>query len=303
MRDLIHEYLASCTDLSPATQRWYEQHLRIFIDWTEAQGLDMDTLKVAHVTAFINHLRTTNAPRGGDRSDYTLRGYAQCIRTFLAWAAREDYCSERLAWKVKMPHVTEKVIETLTPDHIAQLLDATNAALVKSLVARDRALLMVLLDTGVRADELCHLTVEDFRRDAGDTYILVRKGKGRKQREIGVGAKTATTLSRYIRTHRYALPTVDRLFTGRAGRPMTPGGVDQLLYRLRDMCHIVGVRVSAHTFRHTFAINYLKQGGDFFKLSRLLGHASTRVTEIYLRAFEQQDARRGANVLEQMLAR
>lgn len=303
MRDALDDYLRSCTDLSHATQRWYEQHLRIFHQWTVAEGLTLEDLRASHVTQFINHLRTTHAPRGGDRSDYTLRGYAQCIRTFLAWAAREDYCSERLAPKIRMPSVTEKVIEIFTPDHIAQLLDATNAALVPSLVARDKALLMVLLDTGIRADELCHLTLEDFRRDAGDTYIIVRKGKGRKQREIGVGTKTATALSRYIRAHRYALPNVDRLFTGRSGRAMTPGGVDQLLYRLRDMCNIVGVRVSAHTFRHTFAITYLKQGGDFFKLSRLLGHASTRVTEMYLKAFAQQDARKGTSVLDQMFAR
>ena len=90
------------------------------------------------------------------------------------------------------------------------------------------------------------------------------------------------------------------MFLNRYGRPLTVSGIDQLLERLNGWARVQGVRVSAHTFRHTFAINYLKNGGDIYRLSRLLGHTSVQVTEGYLRAFKQHEARQGVSVLDRM---
>jgi len=84
---------------------------------------------------------------------------------------------------------------------------------------------------------------------------------------------------------------------------LTPEGLDRLLYRLRDRVgrqHFNGVRVSAHTFRHTYAVRYLEQGGDLYKLSRLMGHSSVVVTEGYLRAFTARAARQGGSVLDNL---
>jgi len=73
---------------------------------------------------------------------------------------------------------------------------------------------------------------------------------------------------------------------------MTPSGLNTILDRLEQWSGITGVRVSCHTFRHTFACLFLLQGGDLYKLSRLLGHTSVRVTEIYVRSISAQQARR-----------
>ena len=81
-------------------------------------------------------------------------------------------------------------------------------------------------------------------------------------------------------------------------RQFTPKGLDDLLYRLRDRAGISGVRCSAHTFRHTYAFNFIKVGGDVLRLSRLLGHTSVLVTENYLRCFGSQDARGGLSVFD-----
>ena len=66
-----------------------------------------------------------------------------------------------------------------------------------------------------------------------------------------------------------------------------------MLYLLRNWAHITGIRCSAHTFRHSFAVNYLRATGDLYKLARILGHSTMRVTEIYLRSVTAKDARRG----------
>lgn len=72
---------------------------------------------------------------------------------------------------------------------------------------------------------------------------------------------------------------------------MTPNGVEQLLVDIKNRAGITGVRVSAHTFRHTFARMYLEQGGGIYKLSRLMGHSSVEVTEEYLKDFKMRAAR------------
>ena len=64
-----------------------------------------------------------------------------------------------------------------------------------------------------------------------------------------------------------------------------------LLIRIRDAADIEGVRVSAHTFRHTFACSLLEQGGEIYSLSRLLGHTNIQITDVYLRDFQARQAR------------
>jgi hypothetical protein len=82
-----------------------------------------------------------------------------------------------------------------------------------------------------------------------------------------------------------------RVFINRYGVPLSPTDVDQLLDDLKEQCGITGVRVSAHTFRHTFARTYLARGGDLGKLSRLMGHSKVSTTEEYLKDFSSRDAR------------
>jgi hypothetical protein len=83
------------------------------------------------------------------------------------------------------------------------------------------------------------------------------------------------------------------IFVNGADEQMTPDGLDQMLYRLRDWSGISGERCSAHTFRHTFAVEFLRSMGDIYWLSRVLGHANVSTTEVYLRAVSSKDVRAG----------
>jgi integrase/recombinase XerD len=84
------------------------------------------------------------------------------------------------------------------------------------------------------------------------------------------------------------------VFVNRSGDPLTPHGLGQIIKRLGAYAGIEGVRCSPHTFRHTFAANFIRQGGDVYTLSKLLRHSSVSVTEEYLKTLQQQEARRGA---------
>jgi len=83
------------------------------------------------------------------------------------------------------------------------------------------------------------------------------------------------------------------VFVGRSGDPLTKNGLYQIIKRLGQWAHVKGVRCSPHTFRHTFAALFIKNGGDIYKLSKLLRHSSIGVTEQYLKSLQQSEVRKG----------
>lgn len=283
-------------DFTPSATRWYHQKLSAFADWCQRHDCDdIEAVTAPLVRLFVAEMRAAPSPRSGQpMTSNTLHGYMRAIKGFLSWCVREDLLSDKVVRRLEMPKREQKVVATFTKEHIRRLLTAASAGLPQYpwFAERDRTILMVLLDTGIRANELCDLTLDRVRITSDDAYLIVN-GKGRKQREVGLGLKARTQLHRYIHRYRPHVPGEAHVFLTRAHTPLKPEGLDRLLYRLRDETGITEVRVSAHTFRHTFACSYLMDGGDIYKLSRLLGHTSVVVTETYLRAFNSRDARRG----------
>ncbi len=297
----VEEYRLACAavPVSVTTWRWYEQKLKHFLAYLKSEygTTDIEGIQPKHVGAFTEYLSTTPTLNGrGVRSSYTVKGYIECVRNFLSWAAAEELVEQKTRDRVKLPKVEQVVIKTLSRSQFNLLMDATSMECTRELQLRDRAILCLLLETGLRASELCSLTVGNLHLGE-DAHILV-KGKGRKQREIGpLGVECQKNLRRHLRGHSY--PTV---FVSRRHTQMTVSGLDQILYRLEEWSgaeEITGVRVSAHTFRHTFAVNFLKGGGDIYTLSLLLGHTSVSTTQGYLKDFQQREARRGRSVLDQ----
>src|SRR5262249_40388305 len=191
--------------------------------------------------------------------------------------------------RLTKPKLGTKVIGSFTTKHLQAMFAACD--LSSHLGFRDYTLMLTLIDTGIRVSEVCGLQLSDIRED----YVLVR-GKGNKEREIGITPTTAKYLWKYVKVHRHPRqPEERRVFIGRRGTPLTPSGVDQALYRIRDAIGLTDVRLSAHTFRHSFARTWLERGGEVYSLSRLLGHSSVQVTEVYLREFQSRQARQHHN--------
>jgi integrase/recombinase XerD len=145
------------------------------------------------------------------------------------------------------------------------------------------------MDTGIRVSELCGLTLEGVH----DGYLAVF-GKGAKEREVGLGPTASRAVWKYLHLHRPRLVNNEHerhVFVGYRGIPMLRNGVNQALERIALRAGITGVRMSPHTFRHTFARGWLKNGGEIFKLSRVLGHSEMQTTQVYLRDFQSREAR------------
>jgi integrase/recombinase XerD len=102
-------------------------------------------------------------------------------------------------------------------------------------------------------------------------------------------------------TYRTSAELADPVFLNRFGRPLTvDGGLEDMIATLGKRANIQGVRCSPHTLRHSFATNFLLQGGNIFKLSLLMGHTDIETTPIYLRTIQSRQARNGKSVLDEL---
>jgi site-specific recombinase XerD len=282
--------------LTPKTLEWYRQKLQHFAQVLEQeQGItQLEQITPAHLRAFVLHMQQTKAnenhpikPTEQERaiSPLTVKGYVQVLRGFFAWCVAEEVVSSNPAQRLKLPKVPSYLITTFTPEQLQDMLAVCDKQ--TRLGFRDYTIMLLLLDTGIRVSELCGLVVEQVHED----YITVF-GKGRKEREVGIGPEVRKLLWKYLAMYRRpAAPEVREVFLNKRGQPLTSSGIEQLLQEIKGQAGIEGVRVSAHTFRHTFARMFLERGGEVYKLSRLMGHTDVKTTEKYLKEFTSREAR------------
>jgi len=148
---------------------------------------------------------------------------------------------------------------------------------------RDFCFLLLLLDTGVRLSEGLGLRVADVDLERGCAVVI---GKGNKQREVGLSARLVAELRSYLSRREAAVadigcPDSAWLFPNDVGRRLAAKTVQQKLRKYADEGGIRGVRVSPHTLRHTYALNFVRSGGDPFTLQKVLGHESLETTRRY----------------------
>jgi len=146
---------------------------------------------------------------------------------------------------------------------------------------RDYAMVCFLLDTGMRATELCELRMSGVDMSARKCIVL---GKGNKHRSVYFGRQTAKALWNYLREEEreQGSPVFLSDRGSGTGEPLTRSGLLQLIERLGKAAHVEAVRCSPHTFRHTFAVTFLRNGGNVFSLQQILGHTSLQMTNRYV---------------------
>ncbi len=152
---------------------------------------------------------------------------------------------------------------------------------------RNRAILWLLYDTGIRVSELCGLRLADFDRKHA---VITVRGKGSKERRIALGNNCLRNLVYYLDRHRpgeeeleeWGSAGEDHLFLAETRTPLTKNGVEMLFLRLRNRAGITDKRISPHILRHTFAVRYLVLGNDPFSLQELLGHEDMTTVKNYM---------------------
>jgi len=150
---------------------------------------------------------------------------------------------------------------------------------------RDRALLLLLYNTGARVSEVAQLELSDVRLDGGGQVKLF--GKGRKTRFCPLWSETVQELRTYLLHRRPKDPQTQQIFLDANGRPITRFGIRHVISRyaaraLRTCPSIAGKTITPHTIRHTTAMHLLRSGNDVNMVSYWLGHADTNTTHIYV---------------------
>jgi len=179
------------------------------------------------------------------------------IRAFWSWLVEEEVIASNPFSRLKIPKPPKKITATFSPYQIELLLGVMSSSAEGY---RDMVIILALLDTGLRVNELINLKIDNVWLEEGLIKVL---GKGNKERLVPIGKQIRKLLWRYITQYRPepARPNLDNLFLTRDGRPLTKNRVDSIIKRYGKIAGLTGVRCSPHTLRHTFAIDYLRNGG------------------------------------------
>lgn len=279
-------WLARRGNFSPATISDYSRtYLRFsaFIGDTRLGDIEADDIH-----HFMEHMRTT----------YKLGKKSICnvwiaLSSFWTWASTELGVEHIIRGHVQQPDYRTPPIEIYSEVQIKAMVGAcshaagwtttrrTAARAIRPAALRDQAIIITLVDTGVRASELCALEVRDYNEAQG--RLLVREGKGDKGRIVFLGQAGRRILWRYMATREDAGAN-DPLFPTSTNRPIDRNNLRTMLQRIGARAGINGITV--HRFRHTFAVNFLRNGGNLLELQEMLGHEKMETVRIYARLAE-----------------
>jgi site-specific recombinase XerD len=283
----IAEFVATkqTEGLSPKTITWYRWLLGKFV--AAVGDIRLGELTITQAREFIASLqnRTTryeDHPKAhvkpGGLSAYTISAYVRTLKVFSRWLLEEGYTRSDLFARLRIPRTPDTIIDVLSDDEIHRLIDYINPSTL--IGARLYAIVLLLLDTGIRASELCALTLA--HTDLTDNAIKVM-GKGKKERLVYFSPSTKKAIHRYLTIYRPE-GNCDRLFLSDDGTPLTYNGLRLIFVRLGKRSEIE--RLHPHLLRHTFAVRFLMNGGDLMSLKRLLGHTEISTTSLYLHLTE-----------------
>jgi integrase/recombinase XerD len=270
LADRYLEFLLVQRGLSENTLSAYAADLQDFSRFLSGHSLPLQEVNEQCLFLYIVFVRRRGL---GGRS---LARHLSALRGFFAFAREEGVLPEDPARFLENPKLIRRLPEVLNRGEMDALLAAPD--LSAKLGFRDRTMLELLYASGLRVSELCGLKVLDFDPQTNRLRIF---GKGAKERLAPVHSTAAGFLQDYIRHWRPLFaPRTAAIFLNRSGGPLSRVGVWKLVQRYALQAGI-SVRISPHTFRHSFATHLLEGGADLRSVQMLLGHADIAATEIY----------------------
>ena len=266
---------------SPRTIENRRGQLAALASWLEERGVTRPVeVTRPMLERYQRHLFHYRKPNGDPLSFRSQSQRLLPIRAFFRWAARNNVVLYNPASELELPRAEHRLPKPALTAAEAELVLA-EPDLSDPLGMRDRAMLEVLYSTGIRRSELAHLAIFDL--DAERLTLMVRQGKGRRDRFVPIGERAATWVARYLAEVRPKLtvePDCGALFLTADG---TGFGPDRLTQIARGYVESSGVAKegACHLFRHTCATLMLEGGADIRYIQAMLGHAELSTTQIY----------------------
>jgi integrase/recombinase XerD len=290
----LEDFLLACQskNLSPKTLSSYEQSLKLFIAYLKAEHdvVEVQRVKTGHIRQYVAYVqergkytvvnressKLINRPQ--NRKDYkksvsivTINNYIRNIKVFFNWLKQEGELHKNPVENITQIKTERRKKVGISKDEFSKLL--TQFDYTKYHGYRNKVITMILQDTGMRIGECLALTTDciDFKQ----RMILVTKTKGKKERYVYFSQVMSRELKHYLKfKDRYT--ESDLLFPTTRNTELTIHSFEKQLKQAGEQ---VGINIHPHQIRNNFARHYLLNGGDFYTLSRILGHSSVTVTE------------------------
>lgn len=271
LREIIAQYMLwhVTNGHSKETMRYYQCHLGMFADWAEENQLtDFTEFKAPMLREYFAQYQVGHT-RNGTQCQY------RAVKALFRWAWDEyDFEGRNPIEKIKITADPMVPITGVDPADVSKLLESARAS---EYPERDRAMLAVLLDTGIRKSSLANIRKEDV--DSVNGAIYIRHTKNRKPMIVYLGTNARKLLRKYMKTVS-AVPAESAFWVTVSKSPLSMNGIREVI---RRTCKRAGIpEYGAHDFRRYFALQSYRNGADVYAVSQMLGHSNIEVTRRYL---------------------
>ncbi|CAN5489944.1 site-specific tyrosine recombinase XerD [soil metagenome] len=261
-----------------STMIFYRDCVGRFITWCAQQSVTLLLyVTTSLIRAYLVYLQ------GRKLSSHTINKEARAVRRFFNFCVGEELLTQSPMKKVSMPKVDKLILPSLTVMDVRKLLQACRTH-------KEEAIILFLLDTGLRVSEFVNLNSEDIDTTTGE--VTVHQGKGQKDRTVFLGAKARKKLLRYYIERKRPDAKQPVWLSENTKKRLTGSGLFQLLRRIATRTDVE--HYNPHTFRRTFALWSLRAGMDVYSLKELMGHADLNTLLKYL-GLTKEDLQRAHN--------
>lgn len=263
-------------NLSPKTIEWYGYITKNFLAYCNENGIQIETMKTPEARQWVNHLQNNEINYKGN----SINCHIRAIKTMFNYFMEDEYISRNPFTKIKQIKTNKVIIPTFEPEEIKLMLNQFNKNRFSDF--RDNLIIRILYDCGLRVSEVTALKIPDIDTERN---LLKVFGKGHKERIVPFGRGVKREIFKYLAKRERVVPKdIDEgyFFSTREGTALLPRNILRKIVIVGNKAGIEGKRLSPHTFRHSFAKQYLMAGGDLFSLQTIMGHSSLLSTRRYI---------------------
>ncbi len=287
MHAFFYQYLAEIRGLSSNTVFAYRDTIKLLLCFCadrlrkEVDQLNIEEINDKIVLTFLNNIETN---RGC--TEKTRNARLAGIRAFFGFISREEPVLLKQCYHIRaipLKRTEHKTVDYLDNNEMKAILGSTDSPSHKGI--RNKALFMILYNTGARVGEIVNLKINDLRLDSpGQVSFL---GKGKKQRACPLWAETIESLNNYLKIRQPQNPSNEHLFLNDRGKPITRFGIGHIInkyaQKASQICPSLNHKsVGPHTFRHSTAMHLIQAGNDINMVKLWLGHADINTTHMYV---------------------
>lgn len=289
IKQLVAQFVGD-QDVRENSRANYQFTINKFITWLVHNGIDVANPQRIHIIKYKNYLLSSG------KAIRSVDNYLTSVRRFFHYLEQHKIY-EDVAAGIRSPRRKNNKFRKgyLVPSEIKQLLLIPNTESIKGL--RDYAIMRLMVHTGVRRCEVSRLRFKDMYFDNNAWFLRVLRKGNDEHDELEIPGIVVDAISQYLATFEMAdqLPAMF-VTVGKTQRPLTPVRVSRIVNDYLQAMHLNRKNITTHSLRHSAAINSLRAGADLYAVSKMLGHSTTKTTEIYLQAIRDEKEQNNAAV-------